>query len=340
LKNPYSTLGVQNGASESEIKKAFRDLSKKYHPDKKGGSQEKFVEISEAYSILSDPEKKGMFDRFGTIKPGSLNFDFNDIFADIGNISEFRRRSSTRYGKRKKMVPSDIRIKFRINLPDSVFGGSFKQKINRMIACEDCKSVGELVDGQKECVYCSGRGKMIFRQTPSIVFESVCSKCSGTGLLTSRCETCLGKCFLQKNETVEAKLPKNLKNGSILKIEKKGNVNYTDNEETHSGSCYFLIDFPGKEDGIEKEEANLKTAIEVELSDIFEESQVEIDVFKRKKIKFKLQHDKKISEKYILSPDFLEGNYFEIKVTPIISKNKLSEESRLDIAKCLRKNIV
>ena len=232
--NPYETLGINKNASQDDIKKAYRDLSKKYHPDKKDGDEEKFKEISQAYEILKDPNKKAQFDRFGVVgeRPrvhadDALNFAFNTFFSR---------------GSRRRRVDSDVRSAIRISLSDSIFGCEKVLKIKRVIACESCKSTGQEKTVKRTCSSCGGRGHIAINRGNSQIIVN-CSNCNGEGVTYPKCEKCKGSGYFNNTEKVNVKIPKNLNSNSIIRIAGKGNITYFQ-DDLQVGSHYLMVDFP------------------------------------------------------------------------------------------------
>ena len=198
-KDYYEVLGLQKGASDDEIKRAFRKLAIKYHPDKNQGNkeaEEKFKEINEAYQVLSDPEKKANYDRFGTAEPGGFGGgaggfsgcsdfgDFGDIFSDIfgGGRSSARRNGPVK--------GDDIEYTLNLTFDEAVFGAEKQFSISRIEKCEDCNGTGaEKGTNLKTCPKCNGQGH-INMQTQSLFGVSIrtvtCDQCGGKGKIAEK----------------------------------------------------------------------------------------------------------------------------------------------------------
>lgn len=234
-KNYYDVLGVSKTASQDEIKKAYRKLARKYHPDLNPNNKEaelKFKEISEAYAVLSDPEKRKQYDTLGHEAFTSSgqgynfsdmnfedlrhfrteNFNFEDIFAEF-----FGGRSRS---KRSKENGEDIF--YTINLPFNVAitGGEYELNINRLVNCPKC--LGKGGDIQK-CPTCGGTGH-INQKSGLFVLPKPCPNCRGKGEVTySVCTNCHGRGKINQTERIRIKIPKGVDNGTKIRVPGKGN---------------------------------------------------------------------------------------------------------------------
>lgn len=239
-KDYYRILGVEKGASKEEIKKAYKKLAKKYHPDlnKDEGASEKFKEISEAAAVLGDTEKRTQYDQFGSdaFKGGGFNRDFSgfdfssfsdmgDIFDHLGEIfgADFggRRRTSRRRG-------SDLRADVEITLEEAATGIKKKLVVKKKATCSKCSGKGG--SGEETCVQCHGSGRVTAsRQTPFGIFQttSTCRNCSGGGeVLRHICGSCDGSGMVVKESTIEVDVPEGIDNGSRLRLNGEGEAGY------------------------------------------------------------------------------------------------------------------
>lgn len=239
-KDYYELLGVKKDATEAEIKSAFRKLAKQYHPDlnKEAGSEEKFKEISEAYSVLSDAEKRRNYDQFGEAgvngtggfqgfgQGGFNGFDINldDILGDLfGGGFGFNSRRSSRNSNQPRRG-DDILVGLNLTFEEAVFGCKKDIKLDLDETCSKCHGEGGF--GKSTCNTCKGRGRVI-KQTRSIFglmqSEVVCSDCNGSGsTFKDTCSLCRGKGHIKENKNIVITVPKGVNTGGRLKITGKG----------------------------------------------------------------------------------------------------------------------
>ena len=244
----YEVLGVGKDADAKEIKKAYRKLAMKYHPDKNPGdkdAEEKFKEINEAYEVLSDEEKRSTYDRFGHDGlngqggfgggqgfggfGGSGFGGFEDIFGDLFGSSfggGFGGSSSRRRGPKRG---ADIRQSVTISFEDAAFGKKIKVKINRSEECEECHGSGARPGtSKKTCPTCHGSGTVqSVQRTPfgNIASQRTCSTCDGEGEINeSPCNKCHGKGSVRKTKTIEVDIPAGIDDGQMIKLSGQGEV--------------------------------------------------------------------------------------------------------------------
>ncbi len=252
----YEVLGLQKGASEDEIKKAFRKMAMKYHPDRNPGdkeAEEKFKEVNEAYGILSDPDKKDKYDRFGFagVDPsagggfngaGFGNFDFGDIFGDIfggmfgGGGGGGRRRNGPMKGK-------DLQKAIEIPFEEAAFGAKKKIKLNKYVKCEDCNGSGAAPGtSKKTCPHCNGTGQVSTTQrTPFGMFKNVgpCPDCNGTGeIIEKPCPKCGGLGKYKKEVFVSVDIPAGVDNDSVISLRGQGGPGVNGGPD---GDLYIVI---------------------------------------------------------------------------------------------------
>jgi len=243
MRDPYEVMGVDRNATDQDLKSAYRKLAKKYHPDLNSGDEEaaeKLKEVNEAFSILSDKEKRARYDRYGAAafeNGGGGYTDFGgsgmgDIFSDL--FSDFFGSGggySYRQQRRDPNAPtrgSDLELNLRISFKDSVFGVEKEVSYRRKENCHTCHGSGAKEGHSKEtCSVCNGTGRVMRQsQTPFGVFQSqeTCSNCSGTGtVIKEKCETCNGSGFENKNVKLKIKIPQGVRNGQVITVRGKGN---------------------------------------------------------------------------------------------------------------------
>lgn len=239
----YEVLGINKGASESEIKSAFRKMAMKYHPDRNPGdkdAEEHFKEVNEAYAVLSDPEKKSRYDQFGFagVDPntgfgqgGFSGAGFEDIFGDIfGNMFGGGFGGFGGQGSRMRNVPrkgADIQKTLTISFEEAFFGTKKKLKINKFVQCDECGGSGMAAGSSKKtCPDCNGTGQIRRQtQTPFGMMQNVttCPHCNGTGeVIEKPCPKCSGSGKVRKDVTLEVTIPAGVDNDSVINIRGQG----------------------------------------------------------------------------------------------------------------------
>jgi molecular chaperone DnaJ len=226
----YEVLGVGRGAGSEEVKKAYRKLALKFHPDRNPGSKEaedKFKEASEAYQVLSDPERRAQYDQFGHAAfeqgAGFGGFDFSggfaeDLFADL-----FGDFFGTRRGRSRARRGEDLRYDLEIEFEEAVFGTEKVITFPRVVECEDCQGRGTKGgEARVACTACGGSGQTRFQQG-FFTIAKTCSQCGGQGTtIEDPCETCGGSGLGHKTASVNLKIPGGVETGSRLKLRGEG----------------------------------------------------------------------------------------------------------------------
>ncbi|NIW80799.1 MAG: molecular chaperone DnaJ, partial [Calditrichae bacterium] len=243
----YEILNVSRNASQDEIKSAYRKLAMKYHPDRNQGnkdSEEKFKEVSEAYEVLSNSQKRQMYDNFGHeglkgtgAGPGGGGFhDPFDIFREVfggglGSIFDdfFGGGGARTRGRSYRQRGSDLQIKLKLSLEEIATGVKKKIKVNKLVNCSTCNGSGQKSGSQSStCPTCQGSGEV--RQVSQSLFGRVvnvttCPQCRGEGkVITDPCPTCRGEGRDRGEEAVEFNIPPGVNTGNYLTLEGKGNV--------------------------------------------------------------------------------------------------------------------
>lgn len=267
-KDYYEILGISKNASAEEIKKAFRHLARKYHPDVNQGNkeaEEKFKEVNGAFQILSNPEKRAQYDQFGTNAFSqedmagfrNFSFSFDDLFRDFGFGDIFDILGNRRRGYNEEYEEgADLRYDLEINLEDAFYGVKKVIEIPISETCKKCRGAGAEEEFLKECDNCGGTGELrnIRRQGFSqFISISSCRKCHGTGkIATKLCDKCKGKGIAEKIEKIEIKIPKGINNGQYLRIAGKG----APGKNAPSGDLYVVVHTKGHHI-FERDEENL-----------------------------------------------------------------------------------
>ncbi len=240
----YEVLGVAKTASEDEIKKAYRKIAIKYHPDRNPGdkeAEEKFKEAAEAYNVLHDPKTRQQYDQFGFDGPGMGGFDFSgfggasmnmdDIFSMFGDIFGGHGFGGFGGGQRRPQQHrgSDLRLKVKLTLEEINTGVTKKFKVRKDIPCEHCHGSGaEAGSGKEQCPTCHGQG-YITHTTQSIFGmmqqQSVCPVCGGEGqVIKNKCKECDGTGVKKGEEVVEINIPAGVAEGMVVNVPGKGNA--------------------------------------------------------------------------------------------------------------------
>lgn len=229
----YEVLGVDRNASAEEIKKAYRQLGKKYHPDMNPGNKEaeaKFKEVGEAYAVLSDPEKKRQYDQFGHAAfeqggaGGFENMDFTDLFGDIlgGLFGGGRTRTSN-----GPMKGANMHAAVRINFEDCVTGTERELDLNLKEECEKCHGSGAKPGTTPEtCSKCGGKGQVAYTQQSLFgMTRSIqpCPDCRGKGkIIKEKCQDCNGSGYISKRKKIQVSIPAGIEDGQSIRIPGKG----------------------------------------------------------------------------------------------------------------------
>ena len=243
----YEVLGVDKNVSAEDLKKAYRKMAIKYHPDRQQGkseaekkeAEEKFKEAAEAYDVLSDPNKRARYDQFGFAGDqmgggfgGGMSMDdifahFGDIFGDFfGGGGGFASRANSGGSRVKR--GSDLRIRVKINLHDAAHGVEKKLKLPRLISCQHCHGTGAK-DGSAldTCPNCHGSGVEIRVQRTllgNMQTQSTCQRCGGSGkIIKERCQHCGGQGLVRKEDIVTINIPAGVAEGMTLRMAGKGN---------------------------------------------------------------------------------------------------------------------
>lgn len=280
MKNYYDTLGVEKSATSDDIKKAFRKLALKFHPDKTGGDEKKFKEINEAYQILSDERKRKEYDTYGQVfsqngggggGQGFGGFDFSNFgqgadfdAADLGDIfSEFfggRRGRQTVRGR-------DISIDIQVSFGDAIFGTTRNVLLTKVSTCATCQGKGAKPGSKlKKCTTCGGKGRM--RETRrsflgSFTTEQECGVCVGTGEIPEHtCAACNGQGVVKRTEEIKITIPAGMEQGEMIRLTGMGEAA----PQGVSGDLYVKVHIEAHKQFV-REGSNLIMDLEVKLTD-------------------------------------------------------------------------
>jgi molecular chaperone DnaJ len=278
MKDYYKILGVEKSASKDDVKRAFRKLAAKYHPDKKTGDESKFKEISEAYSTLSDDKKRAEYDTYGRSYAGGagpqggpwggfggfqngVEFDLNDIFQGFGDVFGGAR------GGRRTTRGNDISVDIELTFQESIFGTKRTLRLMKQNACATCTGTGARPgSGTTTCTTCNGNGQI--RETRQSIlgqFATVreCTGCMGTGKIPKeKCESCAGLGVKRSEDTVDITIPAGIEPGEMIRMTGRGEGV----QNGTPGDLYIKVHVQ-RHPNIIRHGANLETNLRVKLTD-------------------------------------------------------------------------
>jgi len=255
-KDYYKILGVEKTATKEEIKKAYKKLAKKYHPDlnKSSDGAEKFKEVSEAAAVLGDDQKRQQYDQFGTtadqFSGGFQGFDFSDFMSDIGGGFDFDNIFESffgaPFGRRRRRGPqrgADLRYDLEITLEDAATGTTKHIVVPRLDRCSKCDGSGaESKSDIEDCPQCNGSGTYRRTQrTPFGIFSTTttCPKCKGQGkYIKNECSVCDGTGVVKKTKKIEIKVPAGSETGTNLRVVGEGEAG---EKGAESGDLYVIV---------------------------------------------------------------------------------------------------
>jgi molecular chaperone DnaJ len=247
----YEVLGVGRGASDQELKSAYRKLALKYHPDRNPGNhaaEEKFKEASEAYQVLCDPDKRAAYDRYGhagvgAAGPGGFSgfqggVDIGDIFGDLfGEMFNMGGGGGQRASRQQR--GDDLRFDLSIEFEDAFFGTQTEVKIRRLEACPTCNGRGSASGrGPSVCGQCQGRGQIRYQQGFFSVART-CGACGGTGtIIGDPCQTCRGETRVSKELKLTVKVPPGVEEGTRIRYAGEGDAGRSNGPK---GDLYVVL---------------------------------------------------------------------------------------------------
>jgi len=247
----YEVLSVSRTATDQELKTAYRKLAMQYHPDRNPGdhrAEEKFKECSEAYQVLSDPDKRAAYDRYGHAgvsgagaAQGNPFTDFQDLGDIFGDLFGFNIGGMGGGGRRQSRAQKgrDLRYDQTIEFEEAVFGKETEISIRRLEACVDCNGLGTANGrGPATCPQCQGRGQVRYQQGFFSIART-CNTCSGTGqVITEPCKMCRGDGRVEREHTIQVKIPAGVEDGTRIRYQGEGDAGRTGGP---SGDLYIVL---------------------------------------------------------------------------------------------------
>lgn len=297
----YEVLGISKTASADEIKKAYRKLAIKYHPDKNQGdasAEEKFKEATEAYEVLSDEKKREAYDRFGHAGVNNMGHDYSHVYNDFSDIfsnfgasgfedifSSFFNGGRFHGGSRNSFSGSDLKYTIEITFKESIFGTTKEISYARKIHCDECGGSGaQKGSSHKTCPDCQGRGQ-IKQGSGLFVLSSTCRKCNGLGtIIENPCKKCSGKGTLQATEKVKLTIPAGIEAGQRLRLPGHGDAGQ---HSGRAGDLYVVISVRSHEK-FHREDENLYLFIPISITQATLGGEITISTLDEKKVKLKI----------------------------------------------------
>lgn len=243
----YEILEISRDADSGAIKKAYRKQALKFHPDRNEGNkeaEEKFKLVNEAYQVLSDPEKKSTYDRYGKAGLDSQGFshfsdmNYEDIMGDLGSIFESVFGGGFSSGgrqRRQRKYPLDTEVEVDLAFNEAIFGCSKEVDFEYKQPCDDCNGTGSSDEKKSTCSECGGKGQVFYRQG-FMTYSQICSNCNGTGsIIENPCSSCNAKGYSQESDTVKIDIPEGIDNGNRIRVARRGNID----ENGEQGDLYI-----------------------------------------------------------------------------------------------------
>ncbi len=355
----YEVLGVQKNASDDEIKKAYRSLAKKYHPDMNPGDKEaeaKFKEANEAYAVLSDADKRAKYDQFGhaAFDPsmgggsgfggfGGMDFDFGDIFSSFFGGGGGSSRSS----RNMPVDGDDVLARITITFDEAVFGCKKEIAFARVEACPDCGASGAAKGTKPEtCQTCHGSGRVTVQQQTMLGYmqtQRACSNCRGTGkIIKTPCKNCNGKGYIKVNKKLEVTIPAGIDSMQRIVLRGQGSAG------RNGGSAGDLvIEVRVKEHKLfDRERNNIYCEVPISFSEAALGAEIDIPVLGDKTEKYTIPEGTQTGTSFTLKgkgvPDINTKRKGDLIITVTVEtpKNLTSEQKKLiaEFSKSLGEN--
>ena len=346
----YEVLGVSKGASDDEIKKAYRLLAKKYHPDMNPGDKEaeaKFKEANEAYAVLSDSDKRAKYDQFGhaAFDPsmgggsgfggfggfGGADFDFGDIFSSF-----FGGGGSSRSTRNMPVDGDDVMARITITFDEAVFGCKKEISFARVEGCPDCSATGAANGTKPEtCSTCHGSGRVTVQQQTMLGYmqtQRACSACRGTGkIIKTPCKNCNGKGYIKVNKKLEVTIPAGIDNMQRIVLRGQGSAG-----RNGGVAGDLVIEVRVKEHNIfTRERNNVYCEIPISFSEAALGAEIDIPILGGKTEKYQIPEGTQTGSNFTLRgkgiPDINTKRKGDLVITVLVEtpKNLTAEQKKL-----------
>jgi len=351
----YKVLGVDKSASSEEIKKAYRKLAHRYHPDKSGGDEKKFKEINEAYQVLSNADKRKQYDQFGQVfsgagaSPGagsayagngaSWNWDvnFND-FGGNGDLGDFFNSFFEGLGVKQKRRMykrgSDLELRVDISLEEAKLGKTVKLEYKTLIKCKTCAGLGHFPSsGFAKCERCGGQGEI--KESKATFFGNfvqvvACRNCHGTGQIPNKlCSSCKGEGRLEGTMSVSLEIRQGVEDSQIIKIKDMGEAG---ERQAEPGDLYVKIHIKPHQI-FERRGNDLYRKLPVNIVDVLLGREIEIDALAGGKVKIRIPQGFNLNDELRIKGEGMNSHSdliikFEVKTPENLSAKakKLLEE--------------
>lgn len=339
----YEVLGLSKGASEDEIKKAYRQLAKKYHPDMNPGDKDaeaKFKEVNEAYAVLSDADKKAKYDQFGHAAFdqtagfggadfGDFGFDISDIFSSFfgGGASSSRRRGAIR--------GDDVAVRLNLTFEEAVFGCKKEVSYQKIQKCSECGGSGAAKGtSPKTCTTCNGTGQVRTQQrTPFGVMQSsrACEACRGTGkIIETPCKKCRGAGLERATKKLEVSIPAGIDNGQRIVLRGKG----SDGEGGGASGDLVIAVSVKRHDIFERDGSDIYCEVPITFAEATLGAEIDIPTLEGK-MKYQVPEGTQsgtvftLRQKGIQNPNYKTRGNLYVTVTVEVPKNLTQEQKNL-----------
>jgi len=335
MKNPnkdyYKILGVARDADADSIKKAYRKLAMECHPDRNQGDkalEEKFKEVSEAYEVLSDPNKKNQYDR----GPRKFNgMGYTNPFDIFSSVFEATFSSGGSFVNQRRKINPDVRLAYRASISQIIQGASPQIEFPRQISCDACTGLG-FIQEEGVCASCKGKGQIKSQINNIFVTVTTCRSCGGSGKKSTSCAKCNGAGYKLKKEKITLQVPKGIHPLSILRLQGLGNEVYNGNKSKTTGDAYVTVDYSLSEQGVRLKGGNIYASVNIPFNSVISEENISINILGCKQVEFKLDANKKSGSEYVVkSAGILENDNSFIKVFIDMPENNVNEEERVKL---------